>query len=182
MRNWILILFTAGMLGLTFVAQAQSYRSAMGIRLGTEWGLSFKYQVFDKVTAEAIFQSSFSDPANRLSILGAKHFPLITKGFNLYFGGGPHLGWLDLGIQNQPVHAGITFIGGAEITLGKLNVSWDIKPAINVIGISGYKFVDPNTAVSVRYVFNKYTSQTKKGSSNKQNRSSTSTKRRSGKI
>lgn len=162
----------------------QSYVSAAGLRLGSEWGLSYKHGMGSNITLEGILQSSFGDNSNRFTLLGARHYPVITRGLNFYFGAGPHIGWLDLpGNGPAPVHAGLSLIGGAEISIGRLNVSWDIKPALNPIGFRSYKLLDTNTAVSARYIFVKKSEKTKKKSEKAKPRGkNNTTKRRSGKI
>jgi hypothetical protein len=163
-----------------FTLQGQTYVSAGGLRLGTEWGLTYKHRIANQITAEAILQSSFDEPVTRISLLGAKHFPLITKGFNIYGGGGLHAGWYERTPSQTIPHGGVSFIGGAEITLGRLNVSWDIKPALNIAGFREYKLLDMNSAVSLRYVFIKKTE--KKTGNRKSSAGGKSKKTRKGKI
>lgn len=158
----------------------QTYVSAGGLRLGTEWGLTYKHRIANQITAEAILQSSFDEPVTRITLLGARHFPLITKGFNIYGGGGLHAGWYEKTPSQTIPHGGVSFIGGAEITLGRLNVSWDIKPALNIAGFREYKLLDMNSAVSLRYVFIKKTD--KKNGRNKTSSGGSKKKTRKGRI
>ncbi len=165
------------------IVQGQAYVSAGGLRLGTEWGLSYKHRIMERTTLEGILQSSFQDQTNKFSLLYNKHFPIITRGLNIYAGGGAHLGWREqMNEIDNTLHGGLSLIGGAEITIGRINVSWDIKPAFNLFGSGDYRFLDMNTAVSLRYVFIK-----KSSSSNKKSKSSNSnnifkSKRKSKKI
>ena len=88
-----------------------------------------------------------------ISALVAKHNPLITKRFNFYTGGGLHFG-----INSEPLGEttvknpfGVTAIAGVEFKIAKLILSWDFKPAINLVG--GTTTIYPQTGVSLRYVF-----------------------------
>ncbi len=48
---------------------------------------------------------------------------------------------------------GITAIGGAELTIGRLNLSYDVKPALNISGGSNVIYLQ--SGVSARYVIAK---------------------------
>ena len=92
-----------------------------------------------------------------LTALAERHYALVFRGLNLYTGAGLHKGWLDRNANAEFAPAnirdpfGLTFIGGAELTLGRLNFSYDFKPAINIVG--GEKKFYSQTGISVRYVF-----------------------------
>ena len=134
---------------------SQSYVTAAGLRLGTDWGLSLQQRVAEKTTIEAIFQSSLQREEVLITALAERHYPLLYKGLNLYFGAGPHKGWI-----NEPAGEGstseykdpfgITLIGGAELSLGRINLSYDFKPAMNIRG--GEESVYIQSGLSVRYV------------------------------
>ncbi|HKK88262.1 MAG TPA: hypothetical protein VJ917_05390, partial [Saprospiraceae bacterium] len=113
--------------------QAQKYDIAAGLRLGTEWGVSYKHRVTDKGTLEGIMQQGFNQQTALASVLYEHHFKAGVRRLNFYAGGGPHMGWyvdekLET-IYDNPY--GLSLISGAELTLGGVLVSWDIKPAIN---------------------------------------------------
>ncbi|MEM6318220.1 MAG: hypothetical protein AAF960_11155 [Bacteroidota bacterium] len=136
---------------------AQGYNVAGGIRMGTDWGVTAKYRFDKKMTAEAIIQSSASKNRDEVIItaLVEKHNPLISKRFNFYTGAGLHKGW------NNTVNAettyqnpfGLTAIAGIEFNLGRTNVSWDFKPAFNLVG--GERKMYTQSGISLRYVFEK---------------------------
>jgi len=148
------ITLTFSFLCTTALLLAQSYDSALGIRLGTEWGLTFKQRMAKRATLEGILQHNNKREETTITVLAEKHNPIIIRNVNIYYGGGLHKGWV---AQNDEVGYedpfGLTFIGGAEASLGRINVSWDFKPAINLIG--GERTVYAETAVSIRYVINK---------------------------
>ncbi|MEN8119390.1 MAG: hypothetical protein ABFS35_03545 [Bacteroidota bacterium] len=129
---------------------SQSYFTAGGVRLGTDWGISFQQKIYKHLTAEVIFQSSFFREELMLTIIPEYHFPLVTKRLNLYLGAGFHKGFITSSDPvYQPPH-GITTLAGAEITLAGFTVSYDFKPAFNLSG--GENPWYSQTALSVRYV------------------------------
>jgi len=148
------IITTFSFLCTSVLLIAQSYDGALGIRLGTEWGLTYQQRVAKKVTVEGILQHNNKREETTITVMGEKHNPIIIRNVNIYYGGGLHKGWV---AQNEEVGYedpfGLTLIGGAEASLGRINVSWDFKPAINLVG--GERTVYAETAVSIRYVIDK---------------------------
>lgn len=133
-------------------AIAQAYDTAFGLRLGTEWGLTIKQRIAKRTTLEGIIQSSVWRNETTISLLGEQHFPILFRNLNIYGGGGLHKGWAGNNAEyGDPF--GLTLIGGAELALGRFNVSWDLKPSINVTG--GESPVYAHTGLSVRYVIDK---------------------------
>jgi hypothetical protein len=136
---------------------SQAYMTAGGLRLGTDWGLTVQQRLAKSVTFEGIVQSSLQREEVMLTGLVEKHYPLVFRGLNLYAGAGLHKGWLSTASPVEPPVRtfgdpfGLTLIGGAELTLGRLNFSYDFKPAINLSG--GEKNFYTQTGISVRYVF-----------------------------
>lgn len=134
-----------------FNLAGQSYNTAGGIRLGTDWGLTLQQRVGKHATVEGIIQKGFWREEATVTLLGEYHFPLIFRRFNFYTGGGLHKGWTTSSEQLYDDPFGITLIGGVEATVGRLNISWDFKPAINLEG--GERKVYAQSGVSLRYVF-----------------------------
>ncbi|MEM6395603.1 MAG: hypothetical protein AAF741_04595 [Bacteroidota bacterium] len=142
------------------LASAQSFDLAAGLRLGTEWGATALFrvpQIHKNFTIEAIAQQSMSKDEGRFTLLGRRHHPFLTRRLNIFMGGGFHLGWTN---ELDPETAepfgnpwGLTAIVGAEITIGRTNISYDIRPAVNLGGRS----VGPKlqTGISIRYVIAK---------------------------
>lgn len=129
---------------------SQAYMTAGGLRLGTDWGLTLQQRLAKRLTGEVILQSSFVRDEAMLSLLLERHVPLLVRHFNVYGGVGLHYGW---GFDQPATYrnpAGVSFVGGVELTLGKINLSYDLKPAINAVG--GDRFLYAQTALSVRYV------------------------------
>lgn len=132
---------------------AQKYVTAIGARVGTDFGLSVQQKIFDKSTIEGIFQTSLGGRENiSLTFLWEQHQKVIGKRINFYYGGGLHKGWL---VNKNPeidlkAPSGVSLIAGLEVTLGRLNLSLDYKPQLNVI--SGERFFESQSALSIRYV------------------------------
>ncbi len=148
------IIFLLGIcLSLSFSGFAQTYNFSGGIRLGTEYGFTFKYRIANKLTLEGIIQSPVKDNVAITSLLLEKHNSILTKGFNIYLGGGIQKGWVlsDDVAYGDPF--GLVGIIGAEFNFAKLNLSYDIKPAVNFVG--GSSTVNLQTGISVRYIFSK---------------------------
>lgn len=138
---------------------AQSYDAALGLRLGTDWGATaqLRLPLIDRnFVLEGILQSSLQRDEGSFTLLGKQHQPVLSRRLNLFYGAGLHAGWSNERDErsgealNGP--AGITGILGAEITFRRINISYDIKPALN---FRGDRFFDPQTGVSVRYVLAK---------------------------
>lgn len=147
-------LLTLFLIGTTLGLSAQSYDTAFGMRLGTDWGLTVKQRIAKKTTLEGILQTSLQREEALFTLLGTQHMPFLTRRLNVYAGGGFHAGWGNLetdtegGVYENPF--GLTVIGGIELSLGRLNLTYDIKPAINLKG--GEKTVYTQTGISLRYV------------------------------
>ncbi len=147
----VFLLLSISLFSLSLIGQG--YNTIGGVRFGTDWGITGKHRIKDKITVEGIFQSSTKREEVIISALVAKHNPLITKRFNFYTGGGLHFG-----INSEPLGEttvknpfGVTAIAGLEFKIAKLILSWDFKPAINLVG--GNKTIYPQTGISLRYVF-----------------------------
>ncbi|MEL6925510.1 MAG: hypothetical protein AAFO94_15805 [Bacteroidota bacterium] len=141
---------------------SQSYFTAGGVRLGSDWGLTLKQKVAKRVTVEGILQNGFTNDNTTVSVLLEKHNPLIGKRLNIYYGGGMHKTWIP---NEQPDvdlvdPYGISLIAGAEFTLGRLNFSFDYKPLINLTG--DVKQFQSQGGLSMRYVFVKKVKTKKK--------------------
>lgn len=130
---------------------SQSYFTAGGARLGTDWGLTFQQRILKHNTAEAIFQSSLVREELMLTGLFEHHYPLITKRLNVYLGVGFHKGFVTDNSANYQSPYGMSVIAGAEFTIARFVISYDYKPVFNFRG--GENSWYSQTGVSVRYVF-----------------------------
>lgn len=141
--------------------QAQKYTTAAGIRLGTGVGLTVQQAITKNNTIELIAQKGFFSPETTVTALYEKHTPLIARGLNFYIGAGPHAGFYKpktsllkpeetTAEQSVKIIGGISAIGGLEMKLKDVILSFDYKPALNIAG--GTRFFDSQSAVSLRYV------------------------------
>lgn len=122
---------------------AQTYRTAAGVRFGTEIGLSIQQRLWETGTIEGIVTSN----KNRwqAQALVQYHRRVIGRRINSYFGVGPHYGEL----INGGSYAGITPIFGFEMTFFGLNLSYDYKPSFNVFHGSALLYHDTGLTVRV---------------------------------
>jgi hypothetical protein len=134
---------------------AQAYGTAAGARVADGWGLTLQQQVAVHTTVEGILQRSLKSQDVTFIILGEQHKSLLTRGFNLYFGGGLYKTWLEkVATGTQPDNPwGIAPIGGLEITLGNINLSADFLPLLKLGGDSNASTFQWKTGISLRYVF-----------------------------
>lgn len=139
------------LLHIALTTFSQSYFTAGGARLGTDWGLTFQQRILKHNTAEAIFQSSLVREELMLTGLFEHHFPLITKRLNIYLGAGFHKGFVTDNTASYQSSYGMSVIAGAEFTIARFVISYDYKPAFNFRG--GENSWYSQTGVSVRYVF-----------------------------
>ncbi|MFT4663961.1 MAG: hypothetical protein ACI9XB_000902 [Gammaproteobacteria bacterium] len=154
MRRIIILLFP--LLFSYSESQAQHYRTAAGIRLGSEKtiGLSIQQLVYKKITLEGILQVGAGNSSlNSIIVLAEQHQKILFKRLNLYYGLGLHKSWYN---NNSTLEdefrnpSGVAAITGLELAVGKMTVSLDIQPNLNVVG--GNQFLNTTTAVSLRYV------------------------------
>ncbi len=148
MKKIILIVY---LLFIFNFSNSQSYFTAGGVRLGTDWGLTFQQKILKHTTVEGIFQSSLFREELMLTGLIEHHFPLITKRLNIYLGTGFHKGFVTDNLATYASPYGMSVIAGAEFTIARFVISYDYKPAFNFSG--GENFWYSQTGISVRYVF-----------------------------
>lgn len=148
MKRQIILLSILGLMAMN--ADAQSYITAAGARVGKDWGLSLQQRLTKRMTIEGIAETSFSRDEVMLTGLLERHLPIFTRHFNLYGGVGIHKGWSTNRREFVDDPVGLSFIGGAELTIGRFNISYDFKPALNVYG--GERRFFTTSALSVRYV------------------------------
>ncbi|MCB0655842.1 MAG: hypothetical protein KDC57_06885 [Saprospiraceae bacterium] len=131
----------------------QAYFTAGGVRLGTENGLSVKQRILKHSTIELGILSGFKTDYLSVGVDYHRHYPIFIRNLNLYAG----LGLVSQRFQPQAFEQdvfkrhGVTFTGGIEATLGRVNVAWDYKPMF-FLGNSDRLFAS-NSGISIRYVF-----------------------------
>ena len=146
MRNLIVILIS--LLCLAPDANAQTYKHTMGIRLaggtGSRMvGLTSNYRLAKGLSVEGIIQTNFQDNHTGHLLL-KRHKGLVSRRFNFYYGAGMSIGSEESYIRNPDTRVktftygnqtwGVDLVGGIEFTLLRLNMSFDVKPNINISG------------------------------------------------
>ncbi len=138
---------------------AQTFKTAVGVRVDNGVNLTVKQHLADKWTLEGILHAPIGAEDVGVTLLAEKYQKILFRGLNLYAGAGAHYYW-----QNDHCRrdgqitdnvAGLSLIGGAELSIGRLNVSVDLKPELHLIGESAYPFEWPGASVSVRYILAK---------------------------
>lgn len=151
-RSWLIFGAYFFFLGLT---PAQSYFTAGGIRLGSENGLTIKQRILKKTTVEFSALSGFKTDQLDLGLDITRHYSVISRHFNLYFGGGLHNHIFSTsGAEENPReswHTGVALVGGVEVSLGRINVAWDYKPSFYPGDVPRH-FI-PSSGLSLRYIF-----------------------------
>ncbi|MBL7776541.1 MAG: hypothetical protein JNK89_11100 [Saprospiraceae bacterium] len=139
-------------------AAAQSYKTAAGIRVDNGVQLTVQQYLFNNWTAEGILHTAVGSENLGLTLLAEKHQKVLFRSTNLYGGAGVHYYWMN---EPRPTEAetannvfGLSFIGGAEISLGRINLAIDWKPELHLNG-SENVFDWNGASVSVRYIFAK---------------------------
>jgi len=142
-----------------------SYTNGIGIRLGTDDGITFKHFIRDDAAIEAILSTGYH--AAILTVLFEKHQPLAAPGLDLFYGAGGHIGTGERVVywyrdrwgyyyyeeDNRPYTSiGIDGIVGLEYKFNRapFTLGIDLKPYVNIYR-PGYSFLDG--ALSFRYAF-----------------------------
>jgi hypothetical protein len=142
--------FLIGFMLITTIGIAQSYFTSAGLRIGDGIGISLQQRISKKVTVEGILKNNNTRGEFSVTGLVERHIPLISRRLNFYTGIGLHKSFVHDNEINTKGALGITGVAGLEFTIGKLNLSYDFKPALNLSG--GSKVFYPDTALSLRYV------------------------------
>lgn len=160
MKNARIFLLAATFSALQNVdSQAQTYITAIGLRADRGLGVSLQQYIGNRWTLEVIGHSPFRTKELGITALGERHHKLLVRNLNFYYGGGGHYYWKSTdGKDMSEIHQnvfGLTGIGGAELSLGRLNFAVDFKPELHFTGNQVHPFEWPGAAVSVRYILEK---------------------------
>jgi hypothetical protein len=168
LRTGLLLMAIA--ISATSLAQGdkgKTYNNGIGLRLGTENGVTYKHFFKETVAFEAMLTTGYR--AFIITGLVEKHFPFRTAdGFSFFLGAGAHIGsWKYVSyyrgryyrdkyyfVRDDVYHGpsfgldgilGLEYKFNAPVTLGV-----DIKPYFDIV-YPGVSFIDG--ALSVRYTF-----------------------------
>ena len=157
MKKLFLILLTVVLVG-GLTANAQDYKTAIGVRGGLANGLTVKHFISNNVAVEGIVSSRWQG----FSVTGLYEIhkqAFKTDRLNWYYGAGSHVGfWDGSNVDWSSNNDSYTVIGvdgilGIEYNIKDIpiNISLDWKPTLNIVGYSG--FWGDGGALSVRYIF-----------------------------
>jgi len=153
-KGIITIILVLSIVGL---ANAQEYRTGIGLRAGFSSGLTIKHFMNQKAAFEGLLKTRWQG----FDITGL--YEIHNQAFDVsrlkwYYGGGAHIGfyngnhvyWGTYGQEYTIV--GIDGILGMEYTFSEIpiNIGIDWKPALNIVGYSGFW---SEGAISFRFVF-----------------------------
>ena len=138
------------------------YRNELGLRFGAGTAIDYRHFTNDNTSLEAML--AFRWRGFIITGLYEKNFPVIkeTPGFNLYIGGGAHIGfwdryhshpWFDDHVRRSYTAIGVDGIIGFEYTFKEvpINLAVDWKPMINIIDYASFWAGD--AGFSIRYAF-----------------------------
>lgn len=109
---------------------AQSYSTTFGLRWGDGFGATARQKIMKRTSIEGIYFKQ--NPSDQIitGIILDHHMPVLTKRLNLYAGAG--IG-MTIPQSSEKIHNSSSSIlanAGIELTLGRVNISWDIMPVI----------------------------------------------------
>ena len=152
----ILIALTAF---ISVPAFGQSYKTAAGIRIDNGLNLTVQQYITNGWTAEGILHTGFNSKDLGVSLLAEKHHKILLRGLNFYGGAGVHYYGRSEAtrLENETAQNvfGLSAIGGAELSLGRLNFSVDWKPELHLAGDQVHPFDWNGASISVRYIIDK---------------------------
>ena len=126
---------------------AQDYQHAAGVRLGVSSGAFTYKQPINGNAIEAMLWVNW-DSGFALAGLYEWSMPIITEGFNLYYGAGVHLG-----VFSENFALGIDAILGIEYKIPSVPfaLSLDYKPSLSLLPDVGVDFV--NLGLGIKFTF-----------------------------
>jgi hypothetical protein len=150
MKKHILIF---GLLWTSIVTFGQNYKTAGGIRIGNEIGLTVQQFIQKHQTIELMLSSGIRTKDARLDLLWEDHYPMLGRRFNAYYGIGIHFARPSENNSSFVKQRGLVGVLGGELALGKYLISADVKPIVNFSAGSSQYVFEFMPAVSVRYIF-----------------------------
>lgn len=142
-----IVLLTSLIFASTLIINAQSYNNAIGLRLGSPNGLTYKHFVNQSDAFELMAGSRWN--GFQLTALYERHQSINKiNAFKFYYGAGAHFGvwddydnhpWFDRRDDPNQLVIGVDGILGLEYAFKEvpLALSLDWKPEFNLIGYNG---------------------------------------------
>ena len=108
---------------------------------------------------EGILHTSLNSDDGGVTLLMERHKKILFRNLNIYTGLGGHYYWeKGDGTENGTTVSniyGLSGIVGAELSLGRINVSVDLKPELHLSNTEGSSVGWNGASVSVRYIIAK---------------------------
>lgn len=161
MKHFFLVIF----LGVFISVQAQKYNTLAGVRIGDDFGISFAQRIANKTTIELNIQPGTFAGREMTSLLAKQHYPLLSKRFNFFMGGGIYTRKIpstNIDVPNAQSSTGLALSFGAEITLGRLSIATDYLPMVTFGNPNDNQRFYTTSGLSLRYVLVGRESSTKK--------------------
>jgi hypothetical protein len=136
---------------LTVIVNAQDYKTGVGLRGGTAWGLTIKHFVSNKSAFEG-FLYAYNHGFNVTGLYEIHNKAFDVDNLKWYYGFGAHVGTYNEADINDFV-LGVDGVLGIEysFTEAPINIGLDWNPYFNIIGNTG--FSPESGAISIRYIF-----------------------------
>lgn len=153
------LIFGLAIVGILTSTLAQTYNTAIGMRIDDGFNVTGKQAIGGKYMLEGMLHTPILSKDVGATVLFEKHHKLIGRNLSFYFGAGPHMYWRNSGrLADGEVTdkvLGISGIGGLDICVGRLNLGIDVLPEIHLTG-EPTRAIDINgAAISVRYIVDK---------------------------
>jgi len=162
MKKIFLALFTIAIISCFNSANAQDYKTAIGVRLSSSAAMvnnsiSFKQFITEKTAIEGLV--SFGDPL-AIGALIEFHKPLAAAGLKYYYGAGGYLGFVktynpNKNINETDANLGAQGVIGLDYKFSNvpLNISLDWKPELNIV--TDINFEPAAVGFTARFTFGK---------------------------
>jgi len=155
MKKIVLIVILISALGI--MANAQDYKTGVGLRVGPATGFTVKHFLTDKSALEGLLTTQWHG-WGFTGLYEVHNLAFDTEYLRWFYGGGAHLGFyngdhVEWGTPGSTYGVlGIDGIIGIEYTFedAPINLGLDLKPALNLIGYTG---LWAEFGLSARYVF-----------------------------
>jgi len=149
MKKIFLTLILAVSIGT--IASAQDYKTGIGLRGGTSWGLTLKHFVSQKAAFEGILYG-YDNGFHVAGLYEIHNTAFEVDHLKWYYGAGAHLGtWNNANLDSFVL--GVDGILGIEYSFSEapICIGLDWNPYFNIVG--DFNFYPGSGALSIRYIF-----------------------------
>jgi len=151
-KSFLTILFAVSIIT---IANAQEYKTGIGLRAGLSQGLTLKHFVSEKAAFEGLLSTRWQG-FDITGLYEIHNQAFDVEHLNWYYGFGAHIGsynrnYVPWGTTGTVI--GIDGILGIEYSFSEapINIGLDWKPAFNLVGNT--EFWGDGGALSIRYIF-----------------------------